>query len=407
MQKILIIVLALFTGCQFSFAQDISENDPFQLAREQAFSDDYDAAIATLIKLKEAEPKNMDYSLFLARVYSWKKEYPEAIFILKPLLQVEPISQEVLKVMVTTQLWAENYKEALVYSDQGIKNFSNSFFRIQKAKSLHYLNRSGEALKVLQVVLEEDENNPKALALQTEIFQNNRNQIIASYTNTSFSSPPLKSWNSVWIGYKTHVGKIPVIGKYHFGSVYDKTGSQVELEVYPKIGDSGYLYLNAGTALNDDVFPPFRAGAEYFHSLNSKFEVSLGSKLLIFENSNAYLFTGQVAYTFPHNLKLTYRPYLSLFDENWSLTNTLSFRISNPLRESFWVLNLQYGTIPYEYYTSTALTNLDTFRIGVQYQFRVSKNVSLQPIFMYEYEEFLPSEFRNRFNSQLISIFRF
>lgn len=407
MQKILIIVLALLTGCNYSFAQEIPENDLFQLAREQAFSEDYDAAITILLKLKEAKPENLDYSLFLARVYSWKKDYPEAIATLKSLLEVEPLSQEALEVMVTTQVWAENHKEVLFYSDLGIKNFANSFFRIQKARALLNLNQTGEAKKTLEEVLNEDNNNLNALAIQTEIFQNKKKQIIASYTNTSFSSPPARPWHSAWVAYKARVGKVPVIGKYHFGSVYDRTGSQVELEAYPKTGNSGYLYLNAGAAINNDVFPLFRAAAEYFHAFGSGFAVSLGSKLLSFENANAYLFTGQLAFTAPNNLKLTYRPYLSLFDDEWSLTHTLSLGILNSLKESSWVLDLQYGSVPYEYYTSATFTNLETFRIGIQHQFRISENVLLKPIFMYEYEEFAPSEYRNRFNSQLISIFRF
>lgn len=408
MHKFALLVSAILLATQFSIAQNFSNNELFQQARQMAFSEDYKGAIQLLSSLHEENPENSDYSIFLARVYGWEKNYPQAISILEKVITKNfSFPQEALEVMTTIQMWAGNYSEVLKYSNLGIEKTEDPIFKVQKAKALVFLNRPHEAKKVLSEVLDVNKSNETALGLYTEIVQNYTHVFSASYTNTTFSSPPGVPWHSAWIYYKTNLGKIPVLAKYQFGKIYDRKGSQIEIEAYPKIARSGYFHLNAAVGLNNEVFPEFRAGAEYYHSINSKFDVSGGGRLLAFDSQNVYLLTGQVGYTTSKNLKFIYRPYGALTNDTWNLTHSLSLAISNPLKENIWRLDLQYGSIPYEYITESSFSNLETFRIGLQHQWRVSGNLLLCPIFMYENEEFLPSENRNRFNLQLITIFRF
>lgn len=407
MQKFLLVVSAIFLATQFSIAQNLSEGELFQQAQGKAFSEDYQGAIRLLTSLIEKNAENADYSIFLARVYGWNKDYPQAISTLEKVIANNTFPQEAIELMATIQLWARNYSEALKFSNMSIERSDDPALKIQKAKTLVFLKKPEEAKKVLLEVLNLNKSNEAALHLYTEIIQNYKHIISASYTNTSFSSPTGDPWHSAWVSYKTNLGKVPVLTKYHYGSIYDRTGSQIEIEAYPKIGGSGYLHLNAAVGLDNEVFPEYRAGVEYYHSLNYKFNVSGGGRILAFDSRNIYLFTGQVGYITSEKVKFTYRPYAALTNDKWNLTHSLSLEISNPLKENIWRLDLQYGSIPYEYITESSFSNLETFRIGVQHQWRVSENLLLRPIFMYENEEFLPSENRNRFNAQLISIFRF
>ena len=405
MKTFLLMVSVIIMTTQISEAQ--TNEDLFLEAREKAFSEDYEGSINLLRTLQKSEPGNTDYGIFLARVYSWNKNYQAAFDILENLLQKGPLLKEALEVMTTTQLWAGNHSEALRYSNQGIEAFGDLNFKIQKARALFYLERSKEAQIILSEILETDPDNDTALELYTEIVQKKKHVISASYTNTSFSSPAISPWHSAWLFYKTDLGKLPVLVKYNFGSIYDRKGSQLEAEAYPKIGKSGYIQLNAGIGLNKQVFPEFKAGAEYYHTLNERFEISGGGRMLGFETRNVFLFTGQVSYNMGKNFNLTYRPYAALAEDSWSLTHSLSFALSNPLKENIWKLDLQYGSVPYEYITETAFSSLETFRIGLQHQWRVSGQVLLRPVLMYENEEYLPSEYRNRFNVQLITTVRF
>lgn len=407
MRKPLLLLLVLFTTIASTIAQNTTNDELFHQAREMAFSKDYSEAISLLLTLQQSEPENTDYSIFLARVYSWNKEYEKAFLTLNEILTKDSFPLEAVEVMVTTQLWAENFPEAVKYSNLGIEIFNDPIFKISKAKALIALNKPEDAKQLIDELPEAIRKEPAVLALYTQIIQKARHTIAASYTNTSFSSPADGPWHSAWMYYKTTLREIPILGKYHFGSIGERTGSQIDLEAYPRAGRSGYFYLNAGMGIANEVFPDFKFGAEYYQALNENFELSGGSRLLLFDRKNVYIFTGHLGYRFLPNIQINYRPYAALSEENWSLTHTAAISFSNPLKETIWILNLQYGSIPYEYITATSFSNLETFRAGIEHQWRVSDHILLKPVFLYENEEFLPSEYKNRFNVQLISTFRF
>lgn len=397
------LIVAIFSAK----AQEIPVTQLFEEAKEHATVGDYPSAIKILEHLKDSVPQNNDYRIYLARVYGWKNDYSKAITTLAPLTKPSNFSPDAMELMVTTQLWAENYKEVIRLSDLALREQPNIFFKIQKAKALAALDLKKNALEVLKEVLTEDPDQEEALALQTAIFKTNIDHISFSYLNTSFSDPAFKPRHLAHLEYKRHLGKVPVLARLNYGNLFGLEGSLFEIDAYPKLGEKSYLYLNAGTAIDTEIFPQFKAGIEYFLSLNNGFTVSGGSKYLQFKNSEVLLLTGEFSYNTSNNLRLSYRPFLSNTQRSWSLSHTMAFKIINPVKEQFWQIDLQYGSVPYGFFTSNAFTDLTSIRLGIQYQFRLSENILVQPIFMYEYEEYLPSEFRNRFNSQLITTFRF
>ena len=76
-------------------------------------------------------------------------------------------------------------------------------------------------------------------------------------------------------------------------------------------------------------------------------------------------------------------------------------------KEAFVQLDLQYGAVPYYFFVNEEFLRTSAFRVGVNCRFRVSNNFFIQPIFMFELEEYIPKEFRNRYNTQLILSKRF
>ena len=200
---------------------------------------------------------------------------------------------------------------------------------------------------------------------------------------------------------------MPVLARFNYANLFGLEGSLFEMDAYPKTGANSYLYLNAGAAINTPLFPKIKGGLEYFQSLNENIELSVGGKYLGFEETEVLLFTGGITYSTKNNLRFNYKPYLTNTENNWLTSHSLAFRITNPLKESFLQFDAQYGSIPYAFITSSAFTEVTSLRLGLQYHFRISENILLQPVVMYEYEEYFPSMFRNRFNTQIITFFRF
>ena len=76
-------------------------------------------------------------------------------------------------------------------------------------------------------------------------------------------------------------------------------------------------------------------------------------------------------------------------------------------KESILRVELQYGNVPYLYLYNNFIEPLKAYRAGIQYQYRLGNSFFIRPVFLYEYEEYLPEEYRHRFNAQLIITKRF
>ncbi|MDR9457992.1 MAG: YaiO family outer membrane beta-barrel protein [Salegentibacter sp.] len=404
----LFFTLLLLVGVIVSAKAQVAATDrTFEKARELASAENYEQAIEILEILQDSLPNNKDYKIYLARVYGWKKDYPAAIETLIPLTEAEDFSEEAIKVMVTTQVWAGNFEEVVKYSNMALTKYEKPHFQLQKAIALEALDRDEEAKETLKEMMLKEPENKEAQALQTRIFQKNKEYISLSYLNTSFSDPGFKPWHLAHLEYKKDIGNVPVLARLNYGNLFGLEGSLFEVDAYPKSGSNSYLYINAGAAINTPIFPEIKAGVEYFQSLNEKFEISLGGKYLGFQETQVILLTGGITYATENNLRFNYKPYFTHTKSNWLTSHTLALRINNPVKESFIQVDLQYGSIPYAFVTSSAFTEVTSLRLGMQYHFRITENILIQPVVMYEYEEYFPSLYRNRFNSQIITFFRF
>ena len=86
------------------------------------------------------------------------------------------------------------------------------------------------------------------------------------------------------------------IGRLNYRKRFGKNVYQFETNLYPKIADVVYCYLNYGLSFSD-LFPKHRFGAELFSSLPKSFEASLGLRYLFFDtNSDVVIYTGSIGY---------------------------------------------------------------------------------------------------------------
>lgn len=406
MRKFIYLFICLFISVN-AFSQNINADSLFKIATNYAAVKNYDTAIKMAQALIKEFPQNNDYKIFLGIVYSWQGNYNLSIEILTPLVETDKINSEALEAIVNTHLWAENYSQVINYCDIGLTKVDNQslFFRLKKAVALSKVQQYKGALDLTDTILIKYPDNKEAQALRTAIYQNKKNAISFSYQNTSFSNPSFEPWQLAYIEYNRKTNKLPFAVRMNYGNMFSKSATQYEIDLYPKLSATSYLYLNGGIAQGDYVFPQFRGGIEYYKSFK-KISTSIGGRYLHFKSNQVILATGHIAYTI-NNFEIAYRSVVSLIDQKWYPSHVGSIKKSNDAKETFLQLDFQYGIIPFNFFVINEFDRVNSTRVVIQYQFRIKGTVFLRPIFMYEYEEYYPALFRNRYNAQIILTKRF
>lgn len=94
----------------------------------------------------------------------------------------------------------------------------------------------------------------------------------------------------------------PVIGRVNQARRFGESGTQLEVDAYPRIGRGMYLYANAGVS-QQRIFPRQRFGAELYKNLPNALETSLGFRQLNFKNTRVFAAMARETGTF--NMAIT------------------------------------------------------------------------------------------------------
>src|SRR5690606_6661050 len=102
-----------------------------------------------------------------------------------------------------------------------------------------------------------------------------------------------QDWHTAGISYKraTKLGSVILKGNYAYK--FGESGTQVELEAYPRISPTFYLYLGAGFSGDVGIFPKYRTGASLNANLPKSFEAEIGYRQLYF-SENILLYTAAI-----------------------------------------------------------------------------------------------------------------
>ncbi|MBA3645200.1 MAG: YaiO family outer membrane beta-barrel protein [Gemmatimonadaceae bacterium] len=105
------------------------------------------------------------------------------------------------------------------------------------------------------------------------------NAFAADFTYVSFRGD-VDPWRlgSIGLARSTPVGSL--VGRLNWANRFAKSGTQLEADVYPRINDRMYAYLNAGYSASS-IFPAWRFGGELFSTLPDAWEASLGFRQLL------------------------------------------------------------------------------------------------------------------------------
>jgi YaiO family outer membrane protein len=386
-------------------AQEINVDAVMAHAKREVEKGNYDTALSLIEPLSAKFPENEEIKIYTGRIYSWKKEYNTSIKILSPMADRSDPSPDALLAIINTYFWSEQFEKCINYCDKYLVIEPNSLDVLRiKVNCLEKLNRDGEALAIIEKVSITDNSTQGFKGVRTLIGKKAKNAIAASYLNISTSDPGQSPLHYGYVEYSHKFTKSALVGRANVGHVNDDTQMLFEADYYQTFSKKNYLYVNGGISTGETVFPVLKAGAEYYFVPQKRFDYALGVRFMHFETEDVTLLTGQLAY---HSGAYTvaYRPYYDTGNELFS--HVLSLQKVNDEKESILRLELQYGNVPYLYLYNNLTQPLSSYRAGIQYQHRIGDSFFVRPVFLYEYEEYLPDEFRNRFNVQVIVTKRF
>ncbi|KAF2517162.1 YaiO family outer membrane beta-barrel protein [Flavobacterium foetidum] len=404
MKKLYHSILFLFFSI-FVFAQEIAPEAVMQKVKSEVEKGNFDNALSLIEPLRSKFPQDEDIQVYTGRIYSWKKDYQTALKVIKPMADRNNPNPDALLAVINIYYWSEQWETCIQYCNHYLALNPNDADVLKiKINCLEKLNRDQEALEIIDG-LPVTENSTQAFrGIRTLIGKKAKNAVSVSYLNVSTSNPGQAPFHYGYAEYSHKFSKAAIVGRANIGHVNNETQMLFETDYYQTFKNKSYLYTNAGISTGETVFPIAKAGLEYYFAPYKKIDFSLGARFMHFDASDITLLTGQLAYN-TGAYSIAYRPYYDT--ENELFSHVLSLQKTNEEKESVIRLELQYGNVPYLYLYNGFTAPLKAYRAGIQYQHRLGDSFFVRPIFLYEYEEYIPAEYRNRFNVQLIVTKRF
>jgi YaiO family outer membrane protein len=305
-----IILLGIFlVTALHSFSQTLSVDSLFNIAREKAFSGNRKEAIQLCNLLLSQSPNYTDATVLKARIFSWEKEYSKSKEILYALLEYKKYA-DAYDALLDAEIWSSNDIQAIKIADSAIFYFpSHGSFYYKKANAYYHLSEFENALKVLDQLLILEPKNEEAIALHAKI----KSLLFKNYIRTCGE---LDLFNKVYdprqlynVEYKRNTKLGSCISRVNVANRFNKVGSQVEFDLYPKLKKHYSMYFNYGYS-NSQLFPNHRFGMELYKGLRGGTEASLGFRDLIINGNNVLILTGSVS-KYWGNYLFTLRPYIS------------------------------------------------------------------------------------------------
>ncbi len=396
MRKILLIyfvLMVVFLGD----AQNNTADSLFKVAKQIAQSGDLDEAINRMNVLMVDNPKNADYSIYTARLFFWKNEFKKSLELIE--MSWDPFTKdsEVQILYIRVQTALQDHIKAIEQAEIAKDSFPHLAhdFLLLQAIALEASNRDDEALDKLALISKEAPNRNDADYLKTLILKKKKNLISASYLLVFFHPSSFNVQHQASIEYMRKFKGFSQIFRVNYANMFESNAYQFETDSYVRFKRKDYIYMNAGIAHNQSLFPRLRLGGEYFKEFKY-ISSSIGARYLHFSvTNNPLLITGHISYT-SKEITFNYRPFILLMGNQELISHVGYIRKSRQSKESYLQVDLQYGTLPYFIYTMDIITRLNAVRIGTSAKFRIKDSYFLQPAIMYEFEEYIPDYFRNR-----------
>lgn len=380
----------------------------FTVARHLAEQTDYTQAIRIVKDLTLSYPGNRDYSEYLSRLYYWSETYEQAKTTLLSDRSAEKLPADLLELLIRCEIALKETDSASTHAQTGGRLFPDKkeHFRLLEGTAFYEGKRYDEATKVLSLIPKKDPDGAAADAIVNQILRLQKNTVTAGYLLTTFDQAQFSDQQAAFVEYGRKFRHYTQVFRVNYANLYQKQAVQVETDAYIKVKQQHYLFVNLGISEKNSILPQYRASAE-FYTEHKHFSASLGGRYLYFSKANSPVMVTGHAALIQRDWLFNYRPFILILPTKTLASHLFYIRKSFPRRESYVQLDLQYGSLPYFYYTYEVLSRLNAYRIGINTKIRIKKNWFVQPIFMFEREEYVPDQYRNRYTFQFITSFRF
>lgn len=376
--KRVIILIAWITIVTAANGQDwkaLNNDELFNLAREKAFNKERELAREMLQTILTRNPGYDDARVLLGRTYAWDGQRDNARTEFKTVLEKTKYL-DAYRALADVEMWDDKYTDALKTANAGLEHFpTDEELLYKKANALHKLEKDDEALSVLQQLLTLDPSDEQGLELLKDIRTSRKKYNFGlsygvDFFNRSFDPA---HYSSMQLGKITRWGS--ATARVNYAHRFDTDGVQGEIDLYPRIVDGIYAYVNYGYS-STDLFPQHRIGGELFSKLPYALEASAGFRYLYFDGTtDVIMYTGSVGWYFS-DYWLSARTYITPDKRTGTSASgvfTLRKYLSNA--ESYLSLSAGFGFSPdiRRIQSSAGLATdeiyvLKAHRVGIGYQ---------------------------------------
>lgn len=384
--------------------QNLSADELFVKARTAAFDNkDYPTSIALAKQALEKSPDYTDISIFLGRIYTWNKDLESARSVFDALGKRDVKDEDYFIAYASLEYWNDQYSKAIEILDKGLSYHPQSQdLWLLKAKVYYADKQYTESEKAIKTILAINPKNTEANSLAVKINDlTSKNAVSITYNYSHFDKQFDDDWHIVGVSYKrvTPIGSVILRGNY--ANKFAQNGTQIELEAYPRLSKTFYLYVGGGYSNDVGLFPKYRTGVSLNANLPHSFEAEIGYRQLYFSN-NIWMYTAAVG-KYYKNFWFNLRTYITPDSKNISHSYTATVRYYTKSAQDYFAFQIGTGISPEEN-RNNLLENetykLKTFKVGAEYNFSVKRNLfSLGT--MYYNQEYLPNTKGSQFDVTL------
>jgi YaiO family outer membrane protein len=270
-------------------ASGLAVDSPVAEARRLALDGRRAEAILLLDRYLQDSPGDTEARTLLGTVLSWERRYDEARRHLQQVLAERPGHGDALPALINVELWSGHPERAEALSREAASRDAPPDFRVSlgRARALAALGRTDEARDLLGRIVRADAGQDEARRLLSTLAGSGlRWQLTTTHLHDRFGDDRT-SWDEVQVALERRTAVGPFVVRAARAARFGLTDTQVEVDAYPQFRAGTYVYVNAGVAPAETLYPGYRVGFEVYQSLGRGFEASAGFRRLGFARATA------------------------------------------------------------------------------------------------------------------------
>lgn len=404
--KYLLFIIIVFMSAELFAQNEQSSDELFKLAHEAAFQQkDRAKARELCYEILKKSPNYTDVSVFLARLYTWDDMYDSARAVFSRIFARDSSNYDAISAAIDFEYWSNNPQKALIYCNLGLEKYPKSEeFLLKKSRVLANLKQYDAAFNTIETLLKINNSNPEAISFAERLKEEVRiNAITVNYSYEKFNEI-FSPWQLGYIQYSRQTPIGTTILRANIANRFDTKGTQYEIDMYPRITDGLYGYLNAGYS-NSSIFPKARYGASLYYSLPFSFEVDAGFRLLKY-SSDVWIYTVALG-KYYSNYWFSFRTFITPSVQYASHSYSLEIRYYLSGADDYLGISGGTGISPDASSIDNQNNWLKSNKGGIEYQTKVSSIIIINISGDYSTEERSPGSFISEFTAGMSLKFLF